>query len=918
MMLKKYSFWLLLFIVVGGVTACNFFSKLSPVQQRAKRALDAQGDIVIGVVSSRNTPSFFEEGVMLAVTEINARGGLLSRKIRPIYLDDQGDAYRGQRVAKQLAANPDVIAVVGHLRSQVAIPVSIIYEQAGILFLSPGATDPNFTRYGGDYTFRNIPSGEEIGRQMARFAARQKYQQMVVLNRRDEDTERRVTDNFKAQAVELGIKVLTTKSYFDRDEDFRALLSDLKKNYTFDAIFIAGRTPTAAQIIKQARDLGITTPFLGTDGLDSPELTTIAGRAAEGTTVVTVFDAKQPVRQTRDFVKRFKTTYGVDADTWSAQGYDALQVVAHAIETSDSTVPLVLSSTLRFMEHWEGVTGAYNFTRTGDIAGKKIFFKTARGGGFEFLEQEAEEALKPDPLYVVEDITLRIPMEADFTTLDPGLMETANDTEIYEQLFLGLTGLNPKTYEAAPRLATSWQVSAEGLVYTFPLRQDVKWTDGTPVTAHDVVWTIQRNIRPDFEAMFAYMLYPLKNARAINTGENPDPTQIGVRAADDFTVEFTLEHPTAYFPALVGTSIYRPLPRHVLAKYGAAWTEQAHIRTNGAYRLAIWERGVALILRRNPLYYDASRVAIPEVRYYTIPNSAIGMAMYEHNELDILGGPLYLPIPENELTRIKAHPVLRKEFFNQPAFATTIYGFNTKRPPTDNPLVRKAISAAIDRRMLVELRMRGGQEPAATFTRPPTFGAVDPQEGIGIRFNPTQAKQWLAEAGYPDGQGLPELSILYPTDNPNEYSKTAHPVRDFLKHYLNIDAKLVGVNWDEYQRLLQPSPETPNLFWATWITDYSDANGFLYDAFYPGTQYNLSSGWENREFADSLDKALQITDPEQRKALYKRAEQILCEEDAVVMPLFYGTAPTLVKTRIKGWYNMAIGGQHIYNWVLQK
>ena len=451
--------------------------------------------------------------------------------------------------------------------------------------------------------------------------------------------------------------------------------------------------------------------------------------------------------------------------------------------------------------------------------------------------------------------------------------------------------------------------------YTFHLRQDVKWTDGTPVTAQDVVWAIQRNINPAVKATYAYFLYPLKNAQALNTGEMTDPNAIGVRAVDDFTVEFTLEHPISYFPMLAGVNVYRPLPRHVLEKYGDTWTDPAHIQTNGSYRLARWDKGLVLILRRNPTYYDASHVAIPEVRYYVIPSGSVGMAMYNQNELDLLGGP-YLQIPVNALAQIKTNPALRKQFVNQPEFCTYAFAFNTKRPPVDNLLVRKAIAAAIDRQLLVSLGTRAGEEPATTFTRPPMFGAVDPQEGIGIRFNPIQAKQWLAEAGYPDGQGFPEITILYNTPDPTQYSRTAHPLRAFLKHYLNIDAKLLGVPSEEYEKLRQP-PETPHLFLLVWCADYPDANNFLREAFYPGNAY-YDLGWENQDFAGLLDDALKTNDSEQRKALYKRAEKILCAEDAAVVPLFYGAAPTLVKPRVKGWYYMAIGGQHIRDWSLQE
>lgn len=542
---------------------------------------------------------------------------------------------------------------------------------------------------------------------------------------------------------------------------------------------------------------------------------------------------------------------------------------------------------------------------------------------------------------------LRIPFNGVVTTIDPGLTFDEAHIEVVKQLFLGLTDFNHETYEAEPQLAKDWQVNEDGTVYTFHLRQDVKWTNGEPVTAHDVVWAIKRNLAPETKAPNASSLYIIKNAEAINKvetdmpapavlnehgeavtvsdstlpvsipakkpGQNAEVPSLGVRAVDDYTVEFTLEHAAGYFPALASLWVYRPLPRQVVEKYGDEWTLPRNIQTNGPYKLTDWKKASELFLSKNPTYYEADKVKILEIHYYIVPESSLGLAMYEKNELDIMGGQVYLNLPQTEIPRIKSDPVLRKELHVSPQFCTEWYGFNVQRAPMDNPLVRKAIAAAIDKQTLIDIVIKGGESPALTFTRPPIFGAVAPEEGVGIPFNPKQAKAWLAEAGYPDGKDFPKVELVY---NTSEVRKdVANAVKTILKHYLNIVIEVRPLDFDRYMASLVP-PKSPQLFRAGWCTDYPDANNWLYERFHPKSGDNWI-GWNNSEFAEVVEKAQRSVDPTERKRLYRRAEQILTEEEAAIVPMYYSNAQFLVKPWVKGWFNMAFGGQHIHAWALE-
>lgn len=518
------------------------------------------------------------------------------------------------------------------------------------------------------------------------------------------------------------------------------------------------------------------------------------------------------------------------------------------------------------------------------------------------------------PAVIAQDITktLRLPQMSAIPTLDPGLAQDSSSIEVIEQLFLGLTDYDPKTYEVIPELATKWSASADSRTYTFEMRKDVFWSDGVPVTAHDIEYAIRRNINPETASPYAYALYILEGAEAINKGESKDFNNLGVRAVDDYMVEFRLTQPAGFFPAMAGLWTYRPLPRRSIEAFGTAWTEPEHILTNGSYRLATWEKGNQLILKRNPDYKDSvtqQSAQIEEVNYYIIPESSTGLAMFENGELDIIGGT-FLSIPVPEIDRV------RKEYADrysaQPDLCTYYLGVNNEREPTNKPLVRKALSAAIDRKTLVERITKGGEEPATTFTRPPIFGSVDPKEGIGISYDPEQARLWLAEAGYPDGEGFPTITYMHNTSE--NHAKIAQAVQAMLKRNLGINIRIENQEWKVYLKSTT-QPDAPHLFRFGWCADYPDANNWLMEVFHPTKSTNRIR-WQNSEYAQLTEKAMGSTDPSERIQLYRRAEQILNEEEAAIIPLYFYTSKYLINPRLKDWYHMALGGQQIRYWRL--
>ena len=438
---------LLLFIILS----CDPYKKLA--EERAEKAASNE-EISIAIVDSFRNTSLFEEGVRLAIKEINESGGLHGKTITPIFYDDELDPVLGQKISENIVQNTDIVAVIGHKNSNVAIPVSITYERSGLLFISTGAAKPELTQYGGFYTFRNIPSDEVSGKAAALFMKDKGYKKVLIIF--DEDSEAsQLVKIFGASAVENGIKIVAEKTYSNWETDFRLLIGSLMRKYEFDCVFLGGELVAVANMIKQMREMGIDKPIMGNDSLDSQKFWEIAGKAGENTIVFTVFDPNLPETATQDFVEAFKTEYDSAPDTLAAQAYDAIQVFSHAVEKGGTTVPIVVGNTLRLIKDWKGVTGPYSFNWNGGIEGKSIFFKQAGNQKFEFLHSKSKD--KVNLFNPLEEITLRIPVANRIDTIDPGLAIKPVDLDICEQLFLNLTDFDHKTYEVIPELAKRMQ-----------------------------------------------------------------------------------------------------------------------------------------------------------------------------------------------------------------------------------------------------------------------------------------------------------------------------------------------------------------------------------------------------------------------------------------------------------------------------
>jgi ABC-type oligopeptide transport system substrate-binding subunit len=483
--------------------------------------------------------------------------------------------------------------------------------------------------------------------------------------------------------------------------------------------------------------------------------------------------------------------------------------------------------------------------------------------------------------------------------LDPGYgsPQSSPDMFIARQLFIGLFRRDEETGKPIPELAKSWSMTPNAKKFTFKLHSGVKWTDGKPVTAYDVRYAILRNLAPATGSDFAYILSVIENASEYHDGTITDPNLVGVKALDSTTVQFTLEESAAYFPSILATPIAWPLPAWAISAHPSDWTEPGNIVTNGPYRMKTWIHGSKLVLTKNPKYFKASKVKIQVVQFSML-DEASAWTRYQNGKLD----SVY--VPESEWSG--APP---SELSKATRFCTYYYGFNTSKAPFDELLVRKAFIAAADRQGVVDYVLGYAQKPALTYTAPGIFGHVDGvTEGVGIPYNPTKAKKWLSDAGYPNGVGLPPITLMYNTSIGHE--NIAKHIKENWQDNLNVSVILEEMAWNDYLEQLETDP--PQIWRLGWCGDLYDAHNFVSDAIRPA----YFGGWSNTTYDNLIYQVRRNPIADKRLTKYKQIEKILVQTDAIMMPIYYYAFGWATKPYLERGYGDGGYGGHIDDWKL--
>lgn len=495
------------------------------------------------------------------------------------------------------------------------------------------------------------------------------------------------------------------------------------------------------------------------------------------------------------------------------------------------------------------------------------------------------EAIPPD--------TLRYALEQEPSTLDPAKSSTLPESSVELAVFEGLTRLNAKDVPE-PAVAKSWTISPDGLTYIFYLRPEATWSDGKPVTAHDFEYAWKRALNPEVAANNAFMLYVLKNGEAYNT-EKAKAEDVGVKAVDDHTLLVTLESPTPYFLGLTAFHAYYPVREDIVSQAPDTWaTSAATLIGNGPFKLVKLQHSAELQFVKNDKYWDAASVKLKGMEWPISESQSTRLTLAEGGAVDIMVEP---PVADQErLTKLGLFKVA-------PSLGTYYYVFNVTAPPFDNPLVRKAFSVVIDRKVIVDTIVHGGKTPAYAFVPPGLTDEATNQDfraegGNLVAYNVAEAKKLLAEAGYGPNKPLPPVTILY---NTNEMHKAiAEAVQAIWKNELgatvelqNQETKVFMANREEghYQ-----------VARASWIGDYADPQTFL-DVFYDSAN---DAQYHSEAYNALIERIHNTTDVKLRNELMHEAEAMIFD-DTVVMPIYFTTTPYVARDTVGGYYWSSLG-----------
>ena len=463
------------------------------------------------------------------------------------------------------------------------------------------------------------------------------------------------------------------------------------------------------------------------------------------------------------------------------------------------------------------------------------------------------------------------------TTLDPAIQGDANSAAVTAQLFESLTAFDASLV-LRPALAESWQVDDAGRRVTFTLRPDLQFSDGSRLTAADVVRSWLRLVDPRNPSPLASLMDPVTGAAAYRRGENTDPSSVGLKAVDDSHVEVSLDRPASDFPSIVASPSFGVVPPGVTGN--GAGLAPATFVASGAYRLAN-ATATELTLQANPHYW-AGPPPIAIVHLVTDIGGRSPVAAFEAGDVD------YTPISDADASWIEYSTSLGPQLRKVPSLSVTYFGFDTRRAPFNDARVRRAFALAVNWSRMVTLGSSGSTTPATSMVPP---GIVGRSTGsFAPAYDPAAAKAALAAAGYPGGAGFPKVVLV---TGGTGYEDAI--VRE-LNAVLGIDVSYETMTFDSYfTRLAQDPPA----FWAlSWVADYPGQNDFL--GLLLGTgQTNNYGRWSNAAFDAAIAAAGSTVDPARQDQAFADAQAVVARE-APVVPVAYDTGWALSRTGLLG------------------
>lgn len=477
------------------------------------------------------------------------------------------------------------------------------------------------------------------------------------------------------------------------------------------------------------------------------------------------------------------------------------------------------------------------------------------------------------------------------TDLDPHVVTGIGEAKVIHCLFEPLVSFDPQTLKPVPALAASWDISPDGLTYTFHLQPKAVWSNGEPITGQDCVDSWRRMLTPSLGADYAYLFYLIKGAEDFNKGRTADFPTVGLAAPDAHTFVVKLVQPAPYFLQILLNSPWRPLNvRSIMAvgdayRRGTPWTRLGRIVTSGPFQLKEWSPSERLVVEKSPVYWDKDNVRLNTIVFYPIDNTDAEERAFRAGQLHVTYN---LSISKIAAYR-RDHPAdLRIDDYVN----TFFFRFNTRHAPLDDSRLRLALSLAIDRQLIADKVLQGGQRPAPSLV-PPEIPGYTPA-ALPLH-DPDKARRLLTEAGYPGGKGLPALELLY--NNSAILRLVAETIQEMWRRDLGIDVRLVN---QEY-KVVFANRRTGNyqILLGDWIGDYLDPTTFL--DLWRSDAGNNHTGWASREYDALMNRAAATIDAPARAALLRQAEQLMLEA-APIAPIYFNTHVYLKSPALKHWH----------------
>jgi peptide/nickel transport system substrate-binding protein len=807
------------------------------------------------------------------------RGAELAVKDKPEILgfpvelqveDEQCSAEGGQTVATKLVANPQIVALVGHMCSSSCTPASKVYEQNGYTMVSPSCTAPSLTNPDLDGTtafFRTCWNDKIQGPAAAKFV----YETLGLTKAATihdgspyaEQLGQEFTKGFEA----LGGEVVAAEAVNVGDTDMRPVLTRIKAAGP-ELIYWSGFVAEGGYLATQMPDVGMEDViFMGADGIKADEFIKAAGDRAEGVYA----SAGNPAEAGADlpkFLEAYKAEYGEDPIApFHAQAYDAYMVIANAIEKvgqvdADGNLLIgrkALNDAVRGTTGYQGLSGTISCDENGDCGAGSVAVSMVQGGQWVAAEAPAAPAAEEALIIGTTDTV---------TDLDPAETYDFHTWEIFYNVGGGLLNYIPGTTDLEPQLAAEWPtVSDDGLEWTFKLLPDMVFPDGTPLDANAVKWSLDRVVRLEGDPNWLVSSFLDE-----------------VIVVDDLTLTVKLQNPVGFFPYLTAITPWYPVSPNCYSEDG--FDSDSTCSGLGPYKITRWERDVEMEMEANPDYPgDPPKWSKIIVRYFA-DATTMRLAL-ENGEIDVAWKTLlptdYIDLEENPNVVV----------IEGPGAYIRYICFNSTTPPFDNPIVKQAISLAIDRVEISDRVYLGTHQPLYSMVPMGMKGHIDafPERDLEA------AKALLAEAGYSEASPL-EMDLWW---TPAHYGDTEADVATVLKANLEetgmIKVSLQSAEWATYTDYFGPG--TMPVFLLGWYPDYLDPDNYTWSFAHSEAADDLGIFYANEEMDELLEAAQTETDMDARMDLYAQIQELWVTECPTV-PFTQGSLYAVTQKNVTG------------------